>query len=142
VLAGWGTPNRPLGRDVDGATCRTADGLVNGLRVWEADCPPRGAAPWCSGTAGLDNVIIDPADPVPPTRRTGLGDGYARRPAHRLGLLHLFWNWIGRSQEEIVQARQDWMEGSRFGEVKGYDGAPLPAPELPPVPLKPRGRVR
>ena len=56
--------------------------------------------------------------------------------------LIMFWNWIGRSQEEIVQARQDWMEGARFGEVKGYDGDPLPAPELPPVPLKPRGRVR
>lgn len=54
----------------------------------------------------------------------------------------MFWNWIGRSQEEIAQARQDWMEGSRFGEVKGYDGDPLRAPELPPVPLKPRGRVR
>ena len=46
------------------------------------------------------------------------------------------------SQEEIQQAREDWMTGSRFGEVKGYDGAPLPAPELPPVGLKPRGRVR
>lgn len=34
----------------------------------------------------------------------------------------IFWNWIGRSQEEIVQAREDWMEGPRFGEVKGYDG--------------------
>jgi len=57
-------------------------------------------------------------------------------------LAQLFWNWIGRSQEEIVRARQDWMEGSRFGEVKGYNGAPLPAPELPTTPLKPRGRVR
>ncbi|MFB7597521.1 pirin family protein [Streptomyces sp. NPDC056160] len=56
--------------------------------------------------------------------------------------LIMFWNWIGRSQEEIVQARLDWMEGTRFGEVKGYDGAPLPAPEVPTVPLKPRGRVR
>ncbi|GAB2817319.1 hypothetical protein GCM10027073_56300 [Streptomyces chlorus] len=54
----------------------------------------------------------------------------------------MFWNWIGRTQEEIEQARRDWMEGTRFGEVKGYDGAPLPAPELPAVPLKPRGRVR
>ncbi|MDF3150324.1 pirin family protein, partial [Streptomyces sp. T21Q-yed] len=54
----------------------------------------------------------------------------------------MFWNWIGRTQQEIEQARQDWMEGRRFGEVKGYDGDPLPAPELPPVPLKPRGRVR
>ncbi len=54
----------------------------------------------------------------------------------------MFWNWIGRSQGEIVQARQDWMEGASFGEVKGYDGDPLPAPELPPGQLKPRGRVR
>lgn len=53
-----------------------------------------------------------------------------------------FWNWIGRSNEEIVQARQDWMEGTRYGEVKGYDGPPIPAPQLPPVPLKARGRVR
>jgi hypothetical protein len=57
-------------------------------------------------------------------------------------LLNLFWNWIGRSQEEIVQARRDWMEGTRFGEVKGYDGGPLPAPDLPVTRLKPRGRVR
>ncbi|MGX1135093.1 hypothetical protein RKD49_007283 [Streptomyces glaucescens] len=54
----------------------------------------------------------------------------------------MFRNWIGRSQEEIAQARLDWMEGSRFGEVKGYDGDPLPAPQLPVTPLKPRGRVR
>ncbi|WP_424569043.1 pirin family protein [Streptomyces sp. CH-036] len=56
--------------------------------------------------------------------------------------LVMFWNFIGRSHEEIVQAREDWMSGSRFGEVKGYDGAPLPAPELPATSLKPRGRVR
>ncbi|WP_097968048.1 pirin family protein [Streptomyces sp. or20] len=56
--------------------------------------------------------------------------------------LVMFWNWIGRSGEEIAQARKDWEEGSRFGEVKGYDGTRLPAPELPTTPLKPRGRVR
>lgn len=56
--------------------------------------------------------------------------------------LIMFWNWIGRTQEEIEQARHDWMTGTRFGEVKGYDGAPLRAPELPVTPLKPRGRVR
>ncbi|MGW3917598.1 pirin family protein, partial [Streptomyces sp. NPDC005070] len=54
----------------------------------------------------------------------------------------MWWNFIGRSNEDIAQARSDWMKGSRFGEVVGYDGAPLTAPELPPVPLKPRGRVR
>ncbi|MGW6748017.1 pirin family protein [Streptomyces sp. NPDC055006] len=56
--------------------------------------------------------------------------------------LIMWWNFIGRSQDDITQAREDWMSGSRFGEVKGYDGGPLAAPELPPVPLKPRGRVR
>lgn len=54
----------------------------------------------------------------------------------------MFWNWIGRSHEEIVQAREDWMNGTRFGEVKGYDGLPIPAPELPATQLKARGRVR
>jgi hypothetical protein len=52
------------------------------------------------------------------------------------------WNWIGRTQEENERVRAEWMTGSRFGEAKGYDGDPLPAPELPPVALKPRGRVR
>ncbi|GHD25113.1 pirin family protein [Streptomyces galbus] len=56
--------------------------------------------------------------------------------------LIMFWNWIGRTQKEIEQARRDWMTGTRFGEVEGYDGAPLRAPELPVTPLKPRGRVR
>ncbi|MFJ4844887.1 MULTISPECIES: pirin family protein [unclassified Streptomyces] len=55
----------------------------------------------------------------------------------------MWWNFIGRSSEEIVQAREDWEKGaSRFGQVQGYDGDRLPAPELPSVPLKPRGRAR
>ncbi|MFJ8826057.1 pirin family protein [Streptomyces sp. NPDC102467] len=56
--------------------------------------------------------------------------------------LVMWWNFIGRSQDDITQAREDWMSGSRFGDVKGYDGGRLDAPELPPVALKPRGRVR
>ncbi|GGW70825.1 hypothetical protein GCM10010503_55220 [Streptomyces lucensis JCM 4490] len=54
----------------------------------------------------------------------------------------MWWNFVARSHEEIAQAREDWRTGARFGEVKGYGGAPLPAPELPTVPLKPRGRAR
>ncbi|MFG2512249.1 pirin family protein [Streptomyces sp. NPDC048584] len=54
----------------------------------------------------------------------------------------MWWNFIGRTHDDIVQAREDWMNGTRFGEVHGYDGAPLPAPELPNVPLKPRRRMR
>ncbi|MFH8606787.1 pirin family protein [Streptomyces sp. NPDC018029] len=56
--------------------------------------------------------------------------------------LVMWWNFIGRTHADIAQARDDWMTGDRFGVVKGYDGGPLPAPELPTVPLKPRGRVR
>ncbi|MFC9624544.1 pirin family protein [Streptomyces sp. NPDC056930] len=58
------------------------------------------------------------------------------------GEIVMWWNFIGRSHEEIEEARQAWAEGSRFGEVHGYDGGRLPAPALPPVALKPRGRVR
>ncbi|MEV5307804.1 MULTISPECIES: pirin family protein [Streptomyces] len=56
--------------------------------------------------------------------------------------LIMWWNFVGRTQEDISRAREDWMNGSRFGEVHGYDGDPLPAPQLPPLPLKARGRVR
>ncbi|MFF4267104.1 pirin [Streptomyces virginiae] len=49
---------------------------------------------------------------------------------------------IGRSQADIEEFREAWTNGTRYGEVKGYDGPPIPAPQLPPVPLKARGRVR
>jgi len=56
--------------------------------------------------------------------------------------LVMWWNFVGRSHEDVAQARSDWMDSSRFGEVRGYDGGRLPAPALPPGPLRPRGRVR
>ncbi|MFJ4499770.1 pirin family protein [Streptomyces sp. NPDC088864] len=56
--------------------------------------------------------------------------------------LVMWWNFVGRTQEEIARAREDWMTGDRFGAVHGYAGPPIPAPALPDVPLKPRGRVR
>ncbi|MBH5333894.1 pirin family protein [Streptomyces pactum] len=54
----------------------------------------------------------------------------------------MWWNFVGRSQQDIEQARADWMNTTRFGEVHGYDGPRLPAPMLPSTPLKPRGRTR
>jgi quercetin 2,3-dioxygenase len=54
----------------------------------------------------------------------------------------MWWNFIGRTHEEIVEDREDWMAGRRFGPVVGYDGEPLPAPEMPLTTLKPRGRTR
>jgi redox-sensitive bicupin YhaK (pirin superfamily) len=55
--------------------------------------------------------------------------------------LLMWWNFVGRTHEEIVQFRQEWEAGSeRFGEVEGYGGdtARLPAPALPKVRIKPR----
>ena len=55
----------------------------------------------------------------------------------------MWWNFVGRSGEEIADYAEQWNgESDRFGTVTGYDGARLEAPPLPPVPLRPRGRVR
>ncbi len=51
--------------------------------------------------------------------------------------LLMWWNFVGRSGEEIAHAREDWVAG-RFRDVHGYPGEPLAAPPLPSVPLKPR----
>lgn len=51
----------------------------------------------------------------------------------------MWWNFIGRSHEDIVQAREEWQHASeRFGTVDGYDGERLPAPALPNATLAPR----
>ncbi|MFE9369029.1 pirin family protein [Streptomyces sp. NPDC006711] len=103
-----------------------------------------------SGEAHVDNV------PVLPGSMLYLGCGRTELPLRAtsdaavmlLGgepfeeEIVMWWNFVGRSNDEIRQARSEWMNGDRFGEVKGYDGPPIPAPELPPGSLKPRGRVR
>ncbi|GAA2361890.1 pirin family protein [Dactylosporangium salmoneum] len=56
--------------------------------------------------------------------------------------LVMWWNFVARSHEEIVEAREDWMAGSgRFGSVPGGE-PPLPAPPLPTTRLLPRPRYR
>jgi redox-sensitive bicupin YhaK (pirin superfamily) len=53
----------------------------------------------------------------------------------------MWWNFIGRSHDDILAMREQWMAGdTRFGRVA--DGEPLPAPVLPTTTLLPRGRVR
>src|SRR3954466_13411537 len=57
--------------------------------------------------------------------------------------LVMWWNFVGRSGEEIADYAEQWNgESDRFGAVLGYDGARLDAPPLPPFPLKARGRDR
>lgn len=47
----------------------------------------------------------------------------------------MWWNFVARTEEEIVAAAEDWTAHRRFGEVRGYAGPPV---TLPPL----RGRVR
>ncbi|GAA4742456.1 pirin family protein [Modestobacter marinus] len=54
----------------------------------------------------------------------------------------MWWNFVGRSGEEIAEYAAQWAEGDRFADVPGFDGYRLGAPALPPLPLKPRGRTR
>ncbi|GGT38291.1 hypothetical protein GCM10010254_67950 [Streptomyces chromofuscus] len=62
----------------------------------------------------------------------------------------MWWNFIGRSGEEIAEARADWNAGRRLGTVHGFEGAPVPragssrSPSHGPRPgaLSPRTRRR
>jgi redox-sensitive bicupin YhaK (pirin superfamily) len=63
----------------------------------------------------------------------------------------MWWNFVGRSHEEVVAFREQWQaeviggarRDGRFGAIDGYDAgadgqSALPAPELPNVRLRPR----
>lgn len=65
----------------------------------------------------------------------------------------MWWNFIGRSHEEIVEAREQWQqtiahseaaslpETDMFGLPNDEPEPPLPAPEVPIARLKPRGHL-
>lgn len=53
----------------------------------------------------------------------------------------MWWNFVGRSHEEIVDARDAWEAGApRFGHVVGHGDERVPAPPLPGVRLTRRQR--
>jgi quercetin 2,3-dioxygenase len=55
--------------------------------------------------------------------------------------LVMWWNFVGRSHDDIVGYRRLWEDGDdRFGAVRGYRGSVtrLPAPPLPTARLRPR----
>ncbi|HEX5532339.1 MAG TPA: pirin family protein [Actinomycetales bacterium] len=85
--------------------------------------------------AGLDEITIEAAAP---SRLFLLGGQPFDEP------LVMWWNFVGRTHEDIAQARADWMSEtrhSRFGTVQGCVDDPLPAPEMPTnVRLKARDR--
>jgi redox-sensitive bicupin YhaK (pirin superfamily) len=59
----------------------------------------------------------------------------------------MWWNFIGRSHEEVVEQREAWngeglaWQPERFGVVRDFDGDRLLAPPMPNTRLKPRGRA-
>lgn len=53
----------------------------------------------------------------------------------------MWWNFVGRSHEEIVEAREAWQaRGERFGRVIDHGDEWIPAPPLPAVRLTRRRR--
>ena len=103
-----------------------------------------------SGTATVDGVALSPG----PLLYLGTGRHELAVAADRPGRLLLlggepfteqivmWWNFVGRDHDEIVADREEWMTGTRFGTVHGFDGDPLPAPAMPTTRLRPRGRLR
>ena len=59
----------------------------------------------------------------------------------------MWWNFIGRSHEEIVEQREAWNgtgiedRPERYGTVEDFDGDRLLAPPMPNTRLKARGRT-
>lgn len=130
--------NAALVIDVDpefehGVLCDEGDVTLGGTALAVADLGYQGPG---SSTLQLHNV----------------GD----RPARVLLLggtpfteeLVMWWNFVGRSHDDIVTYRQQWQDANddeggiadRFGAVRGYQGsvARLPAPPLPTTRLRPR----
>ncbi|MFB9236515.1 pirin family protein [Plantactinospora siamensis] len=69
-----------------------------------------------------------------PTRLVLLGGAPFDEP------LVMWWNFVGRSHEEIVAARADWAAGRRFGPVAGDPAQRLPAPAMPTTRIRARDR--
>ena len=103
------------------------------------------------GPVRLDGTELAPADlgyRAPGVDELSLSNP-GSRPARVLLLggepfsepLLMWWNFVGRSHDEIARFREDWEVGSeRFGHVEGYAGTVqrLPAPPMPTARLKPR----
>lgn len=118
---------------------------VTGMDAVDADATRRpGSAPEAGPTASIDH-----------TRLVYLGKGRDHLELRseddaRVFLLGgepfeadivMWWNFVGRSHDEIVAAREAWEAGTaRFGPVIDHGPERIPAPPLPAVKLTPRRR--
>ncbi|WP_026248086.1 pirin family protein [Streptomyces sp. MspMP-M5] len=102
-----------------------------------------------SGEVCLAGTLLSPAELgyLPPGTETLTLANESDVPARTILLggtpfdeeIVMWWNFVGRTHEDIGQAREDWETSSdRFGAVEGYPGDRLPAPVLPNATIRPR----
>lgn len=97
----------------------TGDAMVNGYRV------PHGSLQYLGW--GNDRLVLD----------TDVALVLGGEPMTEN--LLMWWNFVGRSHDEIVQARAQYEQRDpRFGLVAGDDRPFLPAPAMPNLRLRPR----
>jgi redox-sensitive bicupin YhaK (pirin superfamily) len=124
-------PYARLDLDVDaafehGVLCDTGEVEMCGRRLAVADLGYQGTG---NSTLRLRNLADRPA------RVLLLGGAPFTEE------LVMWWNFVGRSHDDIARCRQLWQDGDeRFGAVVGYQGSVdrLPAPPLPSTRLLPR----
>ncbi|MGN7249668.1 pirin family protein [Arthrobacter sp. SAFR-014] len=101
------------------------------------------------GYLGAGRAVLS-VDALPETRFVLIGGEPLQEE------LLMWWNFVGRSHEEVARARADWeaqaelsdtaAKGARFGLVRGHgpdagrEAGRIPAPPLPGVKLRPRTR--
>jgi quercetin 2,3-dioxygenase len=105
----------------------------------------------------IDGDLTAAGTDVPPGPLLYLGTGRSeltltsRAGAHLILLggepfredIVMWWNFVGRSHEDIEEARNDWEKRTveRFPDIAGHTVEErIPAPPLPGIRLKPRGR--
>jgi redox-sensitive bicupin YhaK (pirin superfamily) len=106
-----------------------------------------------AGPVGMSGTRLQPAELgyLPPGPATVELANLTGEPARILLLggapfeedIVMWWNFVGRSHDEIADFREAWeAESDQFGRVEGYAGTPrrLPAPALPNARIKPRTR--
>ncbi|MFD5871388.1 pirin family protein [Streptomyces sp. NPDC060322] len=102
------------------------------------------------GSIRVDGALLNPAELgyLAPGRSTVTLTNETDAPARAVLVggtpfeeqIVMWWNFVGRSHQDIVEAREDWEAASdRFGRVDGYPGDRIPAPALPNAALAPRG---